>query len=633
MRLHHRGASKSLSELAQEHNLTAPHQAITATLNGQQVDLFNLAHDGDEIEFFHFDSPLGKETFWHSSAHILAQAIMRLYPGAKLTIGPAIENGFYYDCANLSLSDSDFEKIEKEIETIVKANYKPEKIQYSSKKEALAAFKDNPFKVELIEQLEESSPITAYKQGEFTDLCRGPHLPSLGKVKALKLLKLSGAYWRGDATKPMLTRIYGISFPDKKELKAYLERIEEAKRRDHRKLGSELDLFSFQDVGPGMPFFHPMGMRLLNRLLDYWRSLQLKAGYVEIKTPIILNQCLWEQSGHWANYRENMYVTEIEKGTFAIKPMNCPGCMLYYGTHHHSYREFPLRAMEFGQVFRHEFSGALSGLFRVRSFVQDDAHIFTREDQIESEIVHILNLANTLYRTFGLNYRLELSTRPEKSIGDDATWELATNGLKKALDSLNLPYKINEGDGAFYGPKIDFHIEDALGRSWQCGTIQLDMALPTRFHLKYTDSDGQEKTPIMFHRALLGSIERFMGIIIEHFAGKFPLWLNPRQLVILPVSQKHEEAAFILQKILQDQGLFVEVDRSSESIAKRVRNAQLLKYNYMLTIGDKELDTNSISVRMRNNVVTEGVDRESFIRSLLEEIETKALEPVYQGVV
>jgi threonyl-tRNA synthetase len=626
MRIIHKGAEKTLIEIARDHHQTAADQAITASLNGTQTDLFHTARDGDVIEFFDFSTPLGKETFWHSSAHVLAQAILRLYPDAKPTIGPAIEQGFYYDFYNLSISEHDFKKIEEMVQEVVNENFKPERMVFKNKKEALEAFKDNTFKCELIQNFEEGSPITAYRQGEFFDLCRGPHLFNIGKVRAMKLTKVSGAYWKGDANNPVLTRVYGISFPDKKQLKAYLDHIEEAKKRDHRKLGAELDLYSFHEFGPGMPFFHPRGMLMLNKLIGYWRDLQYKAGYIEIKTPILLNQGLWEQSGHWANYRENMYTTEVEKATFAVKPMNCPGCMLYYGCKQHSYREFPLRVMEFGQVHRHEFSGALSGLFRVRSFVQDDAHIFMREDQIESEILNVLKLVEILYSTFGLKYSLELSTRPEKSIGTDAMWEVATNGLRKALIASGHEFKINEGDGAFYGPKIDFKILDALDRKWQCGTIQLDMFLPERFHLKYTDADGQEKVPVMIHRAILGSIERFLGIMVEHFAGKFPLWISPRQLVIIPVTDRHVAYGESIKEVFETQGFFVDIDSSNESVSKKIRNAQLLQYNYMLILGDKEVEQETLSIRARSNEMLNDLKLQTVLDSLKEEVATKSLK-------
>lgn len=626
MRIIHKGDSKPLIEIAREHHLTAADQAITATVNGTQKDLFELAYDQDTIEFFDFSTPLGKETFWHSTAHILAQAVLRLYPDAKPTIGPAIEQGFYYDFSNLQISEHDFAKIEEMVDTVINENFKPQKVTFQSKKEALEAFKQNPFKCELIENFDDSSPITAYRQGEFFDLCRGPHLYNIGKVKAFKLMKVSGAYWKADAANAVLTRIYGISFPDKKMLKSYLEQLEEAKKRDHRKLGAELDLYSFHEFGPGMPFFHPKGMLMLNKLIGYWRDLQYKAGYIEIKTPILLNQGLWEQSGHWANYRENMYTTEVEKATFAIKPMNCPGCMLYYGQKQHSYREFPLRVMEFGQVHRHEFSGALSGLFRVRSFVQDDAHIFMREDQIKNEILHVLKLVETLYSTFGLKYSLELSTRPEKSIGDDHMWEVATNGLRQALEASGHDFKINEGDGAFYGPKIDFKIQDALDRKWQCGTIQLDMFLPERFHLKYTDQDGQEKVPVMIHRAILGSVERFLGIMVEHFAGKFPLWISPRQIDLIPVTDRHKPYAEKIAALLENKGFLVDIDDSNESVAKKIRNGQLMKYNYMLILGDKEEEQNTLSVRARTNATLNDLSIETVINALKEEVATKSLK-------
>ena len=480
-------------DLAEKLNLRGPNQSLAAKINGTIRDLTTVLKDGDTVELINFEEPEGKEVYWHTSAHVLAQAILRLFPDAKPTIGPPIENGFYYDFANLIISDADFEKIEKEVDKILDENYKSERQVIPGKKEALARFKDNPYKRELIEGFKEGDEISAYTQGEFCDLCRGPHLANLGKIKAFKILKTSGAYWKGDSNREMLTRIYGISFPDRKLLKEFLHMLEEAKKRDHKIIGPKLDLFSLKEEAPGMPFIHPHGMIVWNRLLDFWRVLHKKAHYVEIKTPQLMTQELWETSGHWYHYRENMYAFSIEDRHFAIKPMNCPGCMLFYKTSTHSYRELPYRVAEIGHVHRHEASGALSGLFRVRSFHQDDAHIFMRPADIKREIMNVIALVEEVYSTFGLTYRLELSTRPEKSIGTDLDWEVATNGLKDALDDFGQPYRINEGDGAFYGPKIDIHIRDSLGRSWQCGTIQLDMALPEKFQLEYMDSDGQLK--------------------------------------------------------------------------------------------------------------------------------------------
>lgn len=618
-------AGASGRSLAEKLNLREPHQSLGVKINGVLKDLSTPLKEGDKVELIHFDSTTGKELFWHSSAHVLAQAILRLYPDAKPTIGPPIENGFYYDFANLTVSEQDFPAIEKEIENILSANYKPERVVFSTQKEALEAFKDNPYKQELIRSFNPGDEISAYKQGEFFDLCRGPHLPAIGKIKAFKVMKTSGAYWRGDSKNEMLTRIYAISFPDRKQLKEYLFMLEEAKKRDHKVLGPKLDLFSIKEEGPGMPFIHPHGMIMWNRLLEFLRDLQREANYVEIKTPQLLSQSLWETSGHWFHYRENMYAFHIEDRHYAIKPMNCPGCMLFFKSCSHSYRELPLRVSEVGHVHRHEASGALNGLFRVRSFHQDDAHLFMRPSDIRQEIFGIINLIETIYSTFGLEYRLELSTRPEKSIGSDEDWKVATAGLKDALDAKGNPYRINEGDGAFYGPKIDIHIKDALNRSWQCGTVQLDMALPEKFQLEYMDSDGVLKRPVMLHRALFGSVERFFGILIEHFAGKFPLWISPRQVILLTVADRHESYAHQMARVFKDAGFTVDVDASSESVNKKVRNAQLMQYNYMLTVGDKEVENRTVNIRTRDNIVHGEMELQHFIQAIENERRTKSL--------
>jgi len=620
-------------ELSEKLNLREPHQSLAIKINGKTCDLSHPLKQGDSVTLLHFDDKEGKEVFWHSSAHVLAQAILRLWPDAKPTIGPPIDNGFYYDFANLTLSEEDFPKIEKEVQKIIKENYRPSRKEFKSKKEALTAFGSNSYKQELIQGFEEGSTLSGYQQGEFFDLCRGPHLPSLGKIKAFKILKTSGAYWKGDSNNEMLTRIYAISFPDKEQLKTYLHMLEEAKKRDHRLLGQKLDLFSFREQSPGMPFIHPKGMLVWNALIDFWRDLHKRSGYVEIKTPQLMSRDLWVQSGHWEHYKENMYTSVIEDKEFAIKPMNCPGCMLYYKAHSHSYRELPLRVAEFGHVHRHEASGAISGMFRVRSFHQDDAHVFMKPSDIKEEIVNVLNLVKIIYETFGLTYRLELSTRPEKTktIGSDKEWEVATQGLKDALDAWGLPYKINEGDGAFYGPKIDLHIQDSLGRSWQCGTIQLDMALPQRFDLFYTDSDGMEKRPVMIHRAIFGSMERFFGILVEHFSGKFPLWLSPRQICIIPVADRHVDYAHKVRAFLTSLGFLVDSDDSNESVSKKVRNAQLLQCNYMLTVGDQEVENETVNVRTRDNVVHGELDLKAFVATLQEELTTKSLESLLQN--
>lgn len=588
-------------DLAEKLHKLAPDQSLAVKINGTSCDLSSTLQEKDQLSFIDFDSKEGKEIFWHTSAHVLAQAILRLFPEAKPTIGPPIEQGFYYDFANLKISDADFESIEKKVSKIVTENYRPTRHVIANKKEALRIFKNNPYKCELIEGFQEKDVITAYEQGEFFDLCRGPHLPNLGKIKAFKILKLAGAYWRGDSNREMLTRVYAISFPDRKMLREHLVFLEEAKKRDHKILGPKLDLFSIQEEAPGMPFIHPKGMTIWNRLIQFWRTMHEKAGYEEIITPQIMSQELWETSGHWEHYRKNMYAFSIEKRYFAIKPMNCPGCMLYYKLKSHSYRELPLRISELGHVHRHEASGALSGLFRVRSFHQDDAHLFMQKSDIKQEILNIIALTEETYKTFGLSYRLELSTRPKESIGSDEDWETAINGLKDALDAWGQPYIVNEADGAFYGPKIDIHIKDALSRSWQCGTIQLDMALPEKFQLQYVDSNGQQQRPIMIHRALFGSVERFMGILIEHFAGKFPLWLSPSQIRIIPVAERHETYASEICNSIKMAGFQSEVDISNETVNKKIRNAQLMQYNYILVLGDQEVKNQSINLRSRNN--------------------------------
>lgn len=621
-------AGSSAKDLAEKLNMRSPHQSVAVKINGKLSDLETPLSDGDSAELVHFDDPEGKEIFWHTSAHILAQAILRLFPEAKPTIGPPIDQGFYYDFANLTLSDADFEKIEEEVEKILQENYMPKRHVLQGKQDALSRFSDNPYKKELIESFDDPV-ISAYSQGEFFDLCRGPHLPNLGKVKAFKILKTSGAYWKGDSKREMLTRIYAISYPDRKMLKSYLFTLEEAKKRDHKILGPKLGLFSLHEEAPGMPFIHPKGMTIWNRLIHFWREMHSQAGYVEIKTPQIMGQELWETSGHWFHYRDNMYAFNIEDRHFAIKPMNCPGCMLYYRSQTHSYRELPLRISEFGHVHRHEASGALSGLFRVRSFHQDDAHLFMRPQDIKEEILGVLSLVDKTYSTFGLPYRLELSTRPEKSIGSDEEWEVATAGLKDALDAWGQPYRINAGDGAFYGPKIDIHIQDALGRSWQCGTVQLDMSLPEKFKLEYTDSDGQAKRPVMVHRALFGSMERFIGILIEHFAGKLPLWISPEPVRIITIADRHLGHAQEVAKKIRNAGLLCEVDDSQESVNKKIRNAQLMQVNYMITLGDKEVENRSINLRTRDNVVHGELNLNSFIEALKKEETERAVNSCF----
>ncbi len=618
-------------DCARHLNLNAPNQAIGVCVNGTNVDLSHPLTDQDELHFWSFDDPEGKEIFWHTSAHVLAQAVLRIWPDAQPTIGPPIKDGFYYDFANLTISDADFPKIEAEVVKIIKENYATQRIVFASKKEALDAFKDNPFKKDLIESFDPDSLLTAYRQGEFFDLCRGPHLASLGKIKAFKVLKTSGAYWRGDSKNEMLTRIYGISFPDRMLLKDHLYKLEQAKLRDHKVIGPKLDLFMLREEAPGIPFILPHGMHVWNQIIQYWQKIHRRENYLEIKTPQLMTRELWKTSGHWDHYKENMYTCEIEERDFAIKPMNCPGCMLYYQSQVHSYKELPLRVAELGLVHRYEASGAISGLMRVRAFHQDDAHIFMKPEDIKSEILKSLQLAFEIYSLFGLSYRMELSTRPtEGTIGSDEEWEMTTQALKDALDDSKCEYRINEGDGAFYGPKIDLHIEDALGRSWQCGTIQLDMSLPEKFDLEYVTDQGERIRPIMIHRALLGSLERFFGILIEHFAGKFPLWISPRPLRLLAVADRHVEYAEKLKTLFNQQGILATVDATHESISKKVRLAQLEKVNYILIIGDKEVENQTIALRTRDNVVHGEVIIEEFIEKIKQELLNKDLNSPYE---
>jgi len=612
-------------DLVEKLHLTAPNQALGATINGKNCDLTTKLQNGDNVFIWNFEDPQGKEVFWHTSAHVLAQAILRLFPNAKPTIGPPIDNGFYYDFADLTISDEDFERVEKEMQSIINENYQSKREEFS-KDDAIKHFGKNKYKKELIESFDPNEQLSGYRQGEFFDLCRGPHLFNLGKIKAFKVLKTSGAYWRGDAKNDVLTRIYGTSFPDKKLLKDYLLMLEEAKKRDHKLIGPKLDLFSLHEEAPGMPFIHPKGMIVWNELLKYLREKLNANNYIEIKTPSVMTRELWETSGHWANYRHNMYAFQIEERDFAIKPMNCPGCMVYYKAFSHSYRELPLRVAEIGNVHRYEPSGSLSGLFRVRSFHQDDAHIFMKPSDIESEILSVLKFADEVYSTFGLQYHLELSTRPEKdTIGSDEEWENATKGLQGALDKSGRAYKVNPGDGAFYGPKIDFHIRDAINRTWQCGTVQLDMALPDKFQLEYTAQDGSRQRPVMIHRAIFGSIERFFGILIENFTGRFPLWLSPAQVRILTVADRHEPYAANIAKKFTDAGFHCDIDASSESVSKKVRNAQLNQINYILTVGDKEVEQGNASLRTRDNVVHGDINLDDFIKTISEEKRTRSL--------
>ena len=578
--------------------------ACACKIDGEAADLRTPLTKDCSLEILTFDSAEGKHAYWHTTAHIMAQAIGRLYPGAKFAIGPAIENGFYYDVdLPQTLTPDDLTKIEAEMKKIIKEDLPLERFELSpADAEKLMADKQQDYKLELIaEHSGKGEPISFYQQGEYVDLCAGPHLMSTGHVKAVKLTNCTGAYWRADANNKMLQRVYGISFPKAADLEAYITMLEEAKKRDHRKLGRDLELFTIMDEGPGFPFFLPKGMVLKNLLIDYWRELHRKAGYLEISTPMILNRSLWERSGHWDHYKQNMYITVIDEQDFAIKPMNCPGGMLVYKTKLHSYRDLPLRMGELGLVHRHELSGALHGLMRVRCFTQDDAHIFMTPDQIKNEIKGVVNLIDSVYKTFGFQYHIELSTMPEDHMGAQEDWDNATDALRAAISELGYDYEVNEGDGAFYGPKLDFHLTDCLGRTWQCGTIQLDFQLPERFELEYTGEDGAKHRPIMIHRVVFGSIERFIGILTEHFAGAFPLWLSPVQVKVLPISERHHEYAEKVAAQLQEAGLRVEADLRNEKIGYKIREAQLQKTPYMLVVGDKEAETGTVSVRGRKD--------------------------------
>lgn len=592
----------SVFDVAKEISPRLAKAACVAKIDGEIKDLRTVIDSDCTLEILTFDDEDGKKAFRHTASHILAQAVKRLYPEVKLAIGPAIDNGFYYDFdKDTPFMPEDLEAIEAEMKKIVKEDLKLEQFEMAPA-DAINYLKeiDEPYKVELCEEhAGKNEPISFYKQGEFTDLCAGPHLMSTGYVKAFKLTSCTGAYWRGSEKNKMLSRIYATAFPKTSELEAYLNMIEEAKKRDHRKLGKELELFTIMDEGPGFPFFLPKGMTLKNTLIDYWRQIHTRDGYVEISTPIMLNRQLWETSGHWDHYKENMYTTVIDDTEFAIKPMNCPGGILVYKSKPRSYRDLPIRMGELGLVHRHEKSGALHGLMRVRCFTQDDAHIFMTPDQITDEIKGVVRLIDEVYKLFGFKYHVELSTQPEDSMGSQEDWDMATEGLRKALDSLGLPYVVNEGDGAFYGPKIDFHLEDSLGRTWQCGTIQLDFQLPMRFELEYTGADGEKHRPIMIHRVVFGSIERFIGILTEHFAGAFPIWLAPVQVELMPIADRHNEFTSKVAEELKKRGIRVEVDGRSEKIGFKIREAQLQKIPYMLVIGDKEVETENVSIRCR----------------------------------
>ncbi|MBM7583323.1 threonyl-tRNA synthetase [Caldicoprobacter guelmensis] len=601
--------------------------AVAAQVNGRTVDLSAKVYEDCNLNILTFDDDEGKKVFWHTSSHIMAQAVKRLFPDAKLAIGPAIDNGFYYDFdVEKPFSPEDLQAIEEEMNRIVEEDLTLERFVLP-REQAVEFMKERGelYKVELIGDIPEEAEISFYKQGDFVDLCSGPHLPSTGMVKAIKLLSVAGAYWRGDEKNKMLQRIYGVSFPKKSQLDEYLQRLEEAKKRDHRKLGKELDLFSLHEEGPGFPFFHPKGMIIRNILEDFWRKEHYKRGYQEIKTPIILNRDLWVRSGHWDHYRENMYFTKIDGEDYAIKPMNCPGSMILYKRKVHSYRELPLRVAELGLVHRHELSGVLHGLMRVRCFTQDDAHIFMLPEQIKDEILGVIDLVDYFYGIFGFKYHVELSTRPESSMGSDEDWERATNALREALEAKGLEYKVNEGDGAFYGPKIDFHLEDSIGRTWQCGTIQLDFQMPERFDLTYVGPDGEKHRPVMIHRVVFGSIERFIGILIEHFAGAFPTWLAPVQVRLLTITDRTNAYAEEIAQKLRDADIRVETDLRNEKIGFKVREAQLEKIPYMLVLGDKEQESGTVAVRARGRGDLGAMSLEQFMNMILEEIRTKSI--------
>lgn len=618
-------AGTTLGEAVKQLSNSLAKKVLAANVNGELTDLREELVDGSEVAFLTFEDEGGKHTLRHTASHILAQAVKRLWPNAKLAIGPAIDKGFYYDIdLEENLTPEDLGKIEKEMSRIVKENL-PITKSVMPRQEAIEFFKskNEDYKVELIQDLPEDAIISCYSQGDFIDLCAGPHVASTGKVKAFKLQSIAGAYWRGDEKNKMLQRIYGTAFEKKEELDAYLHLLEEAAKRDHRKLGKELGLFVIKEEGPGFPFFLPKGMALRNELENFWREVHHDFDYEEIRTPIILSKHLWETSGHWDHYRENMYTTIIDDEEYAIKPMNCPGGILVYQNEMHSYRDFPLRYAELGLVHRHELSGALHGLFRVRAFTQDDAHVFMLPDQMQTELMKVIELFDRIYSQFGLKYHVELSTKPDNAMGDDAIWEAATEALRNAIEAKGIPYVINPGDGAFYGPKLDYHIEDSLGRTWQCGTIQLDMNLPERFQIEYIGEDGQKHRPIMIHRACFGSMERFIGILTEHYAGAFPTWMAPVQVKILPISEKHVEYAKELAKQMHRDYVRVEVDDRSEKIGYKIRQAQMAKVPYMLVVGDKEVEEGTVNVRKHGGDELGSVPFEEFFNSIKIEIKER----------
>ncbi|NTW05797.1 MAG: threonine--tRNA ligase [Peptococcaceae bacterium] len=617
----------SLSRIAFDISGRLGKEAIAASVNGKMVDMSSSLEEDANVEFYTFNDEEGKQVFRHSASHVMAQAVQKLFPGTKLAIGPAIADGFYYDFDSpVKFTPEMLEEIQKEIDTIVK-NDLPFNRREVDRKDAVDFFKScgEDYKLELINDLPEEASITYYQQGDFIDLCAGPHVPSTGYLKAFKLTNLAGAYWRGNEKNKMLQRIYGTSFPKKSMLEEHLFRIEEAKKRDHRKLGAELDLFSILEEGPGFPFFHPKGMVVRNELEKFWREEHYRRGYEEIRTPIILNRELWERSGHWDHYRDNMYFTKIDEMDYAVKPMNCPGSILIYKGKLHSYRDLPIRMGELGLVHRHELSGVLHGLMRVRCFTQDDAHIFMLPEQIKDEIIGVIELVDYFYNVFGFKYRVEVSTKPDKAMGSDEIWENATSALEDALKAKGMEYKINEGDGAFYGPKIDFKLEDCLGRTWQCGTIQLDFQMPEKFDLSYIGEDGQKHQPVMIHRVVFGSMERFIGILIEHFGGALPVWLAPVQVKVLPITSRHTEYAHKVVEALKNAGIRVEIDDRNEKVNYKIREAQGQKVPYMLVLGDREVENASMSVRHRSEGDMGSMMADAFINKVNEEISSKKI--------
>lgn len=621
-------SATTAAEITKDISMGLYRNACCCKINGAVKDLRTVVDSDCEFEVLTFDEEDGKKAFNHTASHVMAQAVKRLYPDTKLTIGPAIENGFYYDFdVETPFGPEDLEKIEKEMKKIIKENYPIEKFELPVD-EAIKLMQDKgePYKIELInEHAGKGEAISFYKQGEFTELCAGPHIPEMKVIKAFKLTNCTGAYWRGDAKNKMLCRVYGIAFPKASMLEDYLQMLEEAKKRDHRKIGKELELFTIMEEGPGFPFFLPKGMNLKNALIDYWREVHKKAGYLEIQTPMILNRALWERSGHWDHYKDNMYTTIIDDEDYAIKPMNCPGGILVYKTKMHSYKDLPLRMGELGLVHRHELSGALHGLMRVRCFTQDDAHIFMTREQIKDEIKGVVQLIDSVYSTFGFEYHIELSTQPEDSMGAKEDWDIATEALRNAITELGYDYEVNEGDGAFYGPKLDFHLTDCLGRTWQCGTIQLDFQLPERFELEYIGADGEKHRPIMIHRVVFGSIERFIGILTEHFAGAFPTWLAPVQVKFLPIADRHADYAREIMEKLEAKGIRCELDDRSEKTGFKIRAAQMEKVPYMIIVGDKDVEAGTVSVRSRKNGDEGATTVDEFVVRIEKEIAEKSL--------